>query len=190
MMKRLLTIAAMAVSAAIGAAPEGWHLAGSMPGSYDTGVDKTVIYNSLPSAYLRSKETSINGFGTLMQEFSAAQYVGKRVRFSAWVKTDGVADWAGLWMRVDGDSQSNKNLAFDNMQDRPFKGTSDWRKAEIVLDAPAGATGIYFGILLSGTGTAWLNNCKIEEVGNDVPTTAKSSQKLTRTGPVNLNFEK
>jgi hypothetical protein len=79
--KRLLIIAGVAVGTALGAAPEGWHLAGTKPGSYDAGVDKTVVYNGLPSAYLKWTEAPTNGFGTLMQSFSAAKYVGKRVRF-------------------------------------------------------------------------------------------------------------
>jgi len=41
------------------------------------------------------------GFGTLMQDFRADHYQGKRVRFSAFVKTEAAQDWAGLWMRVD-----------------------------------------------------------------------------------------
>jgi hypothetical protein len=31
-----------------------------------------------------------------------------------WVKSEGVERWAGLWMRIDGDSKIPKQLAFDN----------------------------------------------------------------------------
>jgi hypothetical protein len=119
-----------------------------------------------------------------MQDFRADKYAGKRVRFSAFAKSDGVGDWAGLWMRVDKDKDS---VAFDNMQDRAIKGTTGWQKYEVVLDVPQDATGIFFGVLLAGPGTVWLNSAKIEVVGLDVPTTGKSS-KLP-DGPTNLNFE-
>ena len=33
--------------------------------------------------------------------------------------------WAGLWMRVD---KGKDMVAFDNMQDRPIKGTTDWQR--------------------------------------------------------------
>jgi hypothetical protein len=59
-----------------------------------------------------------------MQSFDAKMmqnYLGKRVRFSAAVKTEDVQSWAGLWMRVDKGSQT---VEFDNMQDRPLKGTA------------------------------------------------------------------
>jgi hypothetical protein len=50
---------------------------------------------------VKAKKPAIDGFGTLMQDFRAKQYVGKRVRFSAFVKSENVEGWAGLWMRVD-----------------------------------------------------------------------------------------
>src|SRR5580658_9572438 len=62
--------------------PKGWFLAGSKPALYESSVDNVNTYAGLPSAYLRSKTPQVEeGFGTLMQNFSADQYVGKRVRF-------------------------------------------------------------------------------------------------------------
>ena len=85
---------------------------------YESGIDALAAHNSRPSAYLKSKQPIVHGFGTLMQAFRADHYLGKRVRFSAFVKTENVQDWAGLWMRIDKDSAS---IAFDNMQNRPIK---------------------------------------------------------------------
>jgi beta-lactamase regulating signal transducer with metallopeptidase domain len=169
-----------------GGAPRGWVLAGSKPANYLTGVDQKLTYQGHPSAYLKARPSATEGFGTLMQSFSAAQYVSKRVRFSAAVKSEDVKDWAGLWMRVD---QGSAMLAFDNMWDRRIKGTTNWQKYQVVLDVPKDATGIAFGVLLSKSGTVWLNNVKIESVGTDVPTTAKPTPPLPQ-GPTNLNFEK
>lgn len=148
------------------AVPHGWFIAGDKPTSYESGVDPQRTYRGRPSAYLKSRVSKVDGFGTLMQEFRAEHYLGERVRFSAFVKTEEAEDWAGLWMRVDNGS---KQIAFDNMQSRPIKGTTDWKKYEVVLDVPQEATGIFFGILLSGSGTAWLNNANFEIVGSSVP---------------------
>ena len=73
--------------------------------------------------------------------------------FSAFVKSDSVQDWAGLWMRVDkGSDATAKVLSFDNMQDRPIKRTTGWRNYEGVLDVPRDTAGIFFlRMLLSGT---------------------------------------
>src|SRR5215813_9479678 len=102
--------------------PKGWFLAGSKPAEYESAVDSVNTFGGLPSAYLRSKKTQMgDGFGTLMQDFSAEQYVGQRVRFRAFVKSESVERWAGLWMRVDAKTGQTP-LAFDNMQGRPIKG--------------------------------------------------------------------
>lgn len=166
-------------------APQGWFLAGNRPADYDTGVDAQAVYGGQPSAYLKSKAPAIDGFGTLMQSFKAEEYLGKRLRFSAFVKTEAVADWAGLWMRVD---SPKGPLAFDNMMSRPIKGTTAWQNYEVVLDVPAGATGIAFGILLHGTGSAWINSVKMEAVGMGIPTTG--ARTLPRPdAPENLALE-
>ncbi len=165
------------------AVPQGWRLAGDKPASYEVGTDSQPVYNHLPSAYLKSTETVTGGFGTLMQNFSAAKYAGKRLRLSAFVKSENVQNWAGLWMRVDKGSQS---VAFDNMEDRSIKGTNGWQHYEVVLDVPRDATGIFFGVLLSGSGSVWLNNVKFEVVGPDVPTTGSAESSAAE--PVNLQF--
>jgi hypothetical protein len=167
------------------AAPEGWRLSGSKPAAYVTGVDSQETYNGHPSAYLKSSQPETDGFGTLAQQFKADQYLGKRVRFSAFVKSEGLKDWAGLWMRVD---KGTKTLAFDNMQDRAIKGTTGWQNYEVVLDVPQGGTGIFFGILLHSTGSVWLNTANFEVVPTSIPTT--DEKLVLPEGPKNLDFHK
>ena len=166
-------------------APQGWHLAGSNPENYETGVDSQAKRNGFPIAYLKSRRSTTEGFGTLMQMFSASKYAGQRIRLSASVKADEVKDWAGLWMRVDVNA---KPFALDNMMERSIKGSVDWREYQVVLDVPKEATAVAFGILVNKSGMVWLNNVKFEIVGTDVPVTAKPFAE-TPTEPVNLNFE-
>lgn len=165
-------------------APQGWILAGSNPANYDTGIDPQARYHDAQSAYLKSK-TPVEGemgFGTLMQSIRAEQYLGKRVRLSGFVKSDSVEGWAGLWMRVD---KNSSMLAFDNMENRAIKGTSDWQRYEVVLAVPKDATGISFGILLAGPGRIWLNNTNFEVVETDVPITGRTLPD----SPTNLSFQ-
>jgi hypothetical protein len=167
--------------------PKGWFLAGSKPAAYESSVDKVNTYGGLPSAYLKSKSPEVpEGFGTLMQNFSADQYIGKRVRFGAFVKSEGVERWSGLWMRIDG--KPGQTLAFDNMQKRSIKGVTGWKEYEVVLDVPAGATGIFLGILLDGPGTVWMSNNKFDVVGPNVPSTDMLTAPAP--GPTNLDFNK
>jgi hypothetical protein len=167
------------------AVPEGWLLAGSNPGNYETGLDPQASYHGFPSAYLKAKQSATEGFGTLMQKFSAERYAGKRVRLTASVKAEDLADRAGLWMRVD---KGSTTVSFDNMMDRPIKGTTTWQNYEVTLDVPQDATAIAFGILLNKSGSVWLNSIKFEPVSLDVPATGKAPAQLPE-GPTNLNFE-
>ncbi len=121
-----------------------------------------------------------------MQDFSADKYAGKRIRLRANVKAQGVRSWAGLWMRVDKQSTS---VAFDNMQDRPITGTTGWQNYAVVLNVPQDATGIFFGVLLTGPGTVWLNSVKVEVVGSEIPATgASAGTKKLHDEPTNLDF--
>jgi hypothetical protein len=61
------------------------------------------------------------GFGFATGTFPVEAAAGRQVRYSGYIKTDGVAGGhAGLWWRVDGESGI---LGFDNMHDRGPRGT-------------------------------------------------------------------
>jgi hypothetical protein len=185
-----VTFSALALSAAV---PRGWYLSGSNPGDYESGIDQAQ-FEGHRVVYLKATATATKGFGTLMQDFRADNYAGKRVRYSAMLKSENVASWAGIWMRVDkttGASSSPKMVAFDNMQDRPVKGTEDWKNYQVVLDVPADATGISFGLLLNGSGNVLLSNVRIETVSLDVPVTSMSvaTAQPRPSAPTNLDFE-
>ena len=172
----LLALCVVAVRANV---PRGWHLAGSNPTGFEVGVDADQNYQSRASAFLKSKQSSVEGFGTLMQTVQAEQYKGKKVRLSGLVKSQDVAGWAGLWMRVD---QGKDVVALDNMENRAIKGTSAWQRYNVVLEVPKDATGISFGILLAGGGEVWLNNTKFDVVAADISVTTVPDK------PVNLEF--
>jgi len=59
--------------------PKGWFLAGSRPEEFESGVDPEQMYQAHDSAFLKSKQTSVDGFGTLMQRVTAERYKGKRI---------------------------------------------------------------------------------------------------------------
>ncbi len=170
--------------------PTGWFAAGSKPKSYQMGTDKGAGQNGVNAATIKSIEKNIDGFGTLMQQSMPGVYLGKRVRMTGYVKSENVTSWAGLWLRVD-QAGSTKSLSFDNMHDRPIKGTTAWTKCEIVLDVPSNASMLAYGALLNGTGQIWFDNLQFEIVDNTVPVTGSSPKSsATVDGPTNLDFEK
>jgi hypothetical protein len=166
---------------------KSWFMAGSDPGDYELGIDTNVTRNGKNSGYMKARVAEPRGFGTMMQMFKANDYRNKRMRFSASVKSEGIEAWAGLWMRIDG-PEEGKHLAFDNMQNRPIKGTTDWQKYEVVLNVPPESVNIAFGILLEGKGQAWLSGVQFEQVGDDVPTTSYEGHGERPDTPGNLDF--
>ncbi len=94
-------------------------------------------------------------------------------------------------MRVDGPSATNGNtryLSFDNMQDRPIKGTTDWTERSVVLDVPQGSSSINFGILLSGGGQVWVDDFAFAAVGESGKPSIKRASYINDE-PTNLNFD-
>ncbi len=163
--------------------PSDWFRAGSKPTCYQMQIDSSAGQDGKNALTIKSTEKSINGFGTLMQNFLPTKYLGKRIRLSGYMKSVDVKGWAGFWLRVDQEN-SKKWLSFDNMEERAIKGTTDWKKYEIVLDVPLNASNIGFGALLSETGQIWLEKLNFEIVDTTVPTTGKK-----RDEP-NLDFDK
>jgi beta-lactamase regulating signal transducer with metallopeptidase domain len=178
-----------AVSVATEEAPPGWWKNGDRTPEYVVGMDPGQLHDGQPSAYVKSIMPEIPGFGGMMQMCKANKFIGKRLRFSAWMKTEKVKDeGAHLWFRIDG-AGTNTGIQFDNMKDGP-KGTTDWKLYSVVLDVPPESTVLAYGFFIVGTGEAWMSGVKLEEVGLDVPST-NTANKKNRTlpdAPVNLGF--
>jgi len=165
---------------------EGWIVSGSNPNEYNMGVTTKVRYLGKPSAYITSKNVKLHGFGTYAQMSQTGDYLGKSVRMSAYISSKNItgASWAGMWLRVDGDR--GKVLSFDNMQSRPIKGTTKWKKYETILDVPAGAKDMAYGVLLSGKGDVYFTDMNFEVLG---PATGKTGNSGIPAKPENLDFE-
>ena len=178
--------------------PTAWFKAGDKPDSYEMGVDKGAGKDGKNAATIKSIDENIVGFGTLMQDCMPDKYLGKRIRMTGLLKTKDVSDWAGLWLRIDTKTPI-KAAVFDNMHDGKndvsVKGTTDWKKYEIILDVPGNASNVSYGALLVGTGQIWFDNLKFEIVASDIlPTgieveTQSSTYTSRHKEPVNLDFE-
>jgi hypothetical protein len=171
-------------------APAGWAKNGAKSEHYVSGVDNLQTWGGMPSAYVESLTPSVEGgFGGMMQTIAAENYVGKRIKLSGWVKTEEANQGGGhLWLRIDGQDRG-KSLGFDNMDNRPIKGTTDWQEASVVLDVPAGASALAYGFFVSGGGKMWVNGQRIEEVGPEVPTTNMIVKRALPRTPINLGFD-
>ncbi len=125
------------------------------------------------------------------QAISARPYWGKRVRVTAWLKTED-ADAAHLKVWVRGpleeyDNFRGSRLTCDETYLRPLCGTVDWTQQTAVVDVPPGAWAIaIYGCLDAYRGTLWADDFSIEVVDQSVPVTADF---ILNDGPTNLDFE-
>jgi len=169
---------------------KGWFLAGMTPQKYQLYLDEKVFYTGTKSACIKSIDDEYNSgdFATIMQTFQAKNFLGKRVCFSGFVKSQEVDDWCGLWLRID-NNNAGVMLKFDNMHNRPIKGTTEWNAYSCVLDVPDNATDINIGMLINGKGQVWLDNTSFQEVDYNTPTTDVNYINDFPDNPTNLSFE-
>lgn len=160
-----------------------WFMAGSHPRDYEFAVLDGESFEGKRVVAVRCVADKPGGFGTLMQQCAPDDYVGHRVRFSGAMRSRDVDDWAGLWFRVDEDK--GRSLAFDNMQDRAVRGTTEWARYDVVLDVAEGASQLAYGVLLAGGGGVAVADFRLERVSDDIPTT---DQRHRLARPSNLDF--
>jgi hypothetical protein len=164
----------------------GWVAMEETAQNYDIGADSKVQRSGKFSAYAKSKPSANSTrVAVIRQSIRTDQFRGQRVRLSGWIKADQVAEWAGLWLRIDG--ENGYRLSLDNMQNRPIKGTSDWRLCELVLDVPEPAVAISFGLVLAGQGQVWMDDLKLEKVSFETPSTERYGKSLPRPGDHEYN---
>jgi transcriptional regulator with XRE-family HTH domain len=163
----------------------GWFKTGSKAKSYEIGLNSSESKTGKKCAYLKSIDEKIDGFGALMQKCDAKSYLGKRIKMTGYIKAEKVDEKAGMWLRVDS-KFGGKSLSFDNMQDRPIVGTTEWIKCEITLNVPKESSTLNYGVLLRGKGIIYFDRVSFEILGDmtDDKTISKIPEK-----PSNIDFE-
>lgn len=168
---------------------KGWLITGVAPQKYQMGLDHEIYHMGSKAATICSFEDGIHDgeYGTIMQQISAKSYVGKRMRFSGFVKSEEVEEQAGIWMRLD--NAKGETLKFDTMQNRPITGTTGWNYYSCVMDIPETTALINMGVFLQGKGQIWFDNADFQEVDRNTPTTDYSFEEFFSDQLLNPSFE-
>ncbi|MFZ5444205.1 MAG: hypothetical protein ACOZQL_29685 [Myxococcota bacterium] len=148
---------------------QGWRLTGSRPDAYELRCDGVFTDCAVPILRTKAFKSEPYGMGSLTHSESAETWRGRRVELRAELRTGSTDGWAGLWMRIDG--KDGQVLAFDNMQNRPLRGTSSFAWYSVVLDVPANAERISFGVLLHGPGAVYVRELAFAEAPGEVSVT-------------------
>jgi C-terminal processing protease CtpA/Prc len=133
--------------------PGGWG--GGPPGTIF--ADDQVVHGGRGSARIERHGDSPDNFSTITK-YIPIDFSVTSIELRGFLKTEGVSDFAGLWMREDGESSA---LAFDNMQGRQLKGSTPWTEYSIRLPLHPEARNLFFGVLVAGAGKAWADDLQL-----------------------------
>jgi C-terminal processing protease CtpA/Prc len=137
----------------VNGSPSGWG--GGPPESIK--VDDKVVHNGRWSVRLDRTIATSSPFSVITRTLPI-DFAGKTIELRGFMKTENVTEFAGLWMREDGDTPT---LQFDNMQNRQIKGTTEWTEYSIVLPIHPEARQLFFGFLVGGSGKAWADDLQL-----------------------------
>jgi C-terminal processing protease CtpA/Prc len=138
-------------------------------------ADNKVVHGGRWAARLERKDDSPGNFSTLHRAIPL-DFAGKTIELRGFLKTKDASGMVGLWMREDGEQAA---LAFDNMANRPVKGTTEWTEYSIQLPIHAEARKVFFGVLLVGSGAAWADDLQLLVDGKPVTDAAKVEHPKT-----------
>jgi hypothetical protein len=115
--------------------------------------DATTPFAGLAS--FRMRRTRPQVFGLLFQEVPIDPYAGKTVELSAMARTADVGPlgWV-LYIDVPGGRETAA----------PLTGTTDWRAVRVRVKVPADTHQVSIGAMLLDSGTAWLDDVKLNVV--------------------------
>jgi len=103
---------------------------------------------------------------------------GTKYRFTAWVKAENVVGSAGWYFHVNGDKPQLLN------QSGAWDGTFDWREVAIEFEIPPTGTEFQCGTMLHGSGKAWYDDAKLEEIGESTLRATASPVERMELKPV------
>jgi len=133
--------------------PNGWG--GGPPGTF--AVDGQIVHSGRWAVRIDRNDQSPGGF-TSVTKMLPIDFAGTTLELRGFLRTQDVSQFAGLWMREDGDGGA---VAFDNMQSRQLKGTSEWTEYSITLPLEKSAKRLFFGVLAGGVGKVWADDLRL-----------------------------
>ena len=150
-----------------GGIPKGWS---TSPGK--VSIDDKVVHRGQFSARLQR--------GSAITLMVPVTFSGDFLTLRGFLKTEGVTEFAGLWLRVDGNS--GNPVGYENMRSQGLRGSTDWREYSIRIPLASNGTYVYFGVLTEG-GTTWADDLELLIDGRPVwdvpPKTLAAAQPLT-----------
>ena len=148
-----------------GDVPAGWG--GGPPGTF--AIDGQIVHGGRWALRIDRNDKSPGDF-TSVTRMIPIDFAGTTLELRGFLRTQDVSQFAGVWMREDGDGGP---VAFDNMQSRQLKGTSEWTEYSITLPLEKSATRLFFGVLAAGVGKVWADDLRLLVDGTPIENTPR-----------------
>ena len=157
-----------------------WHAFTPFAGRYVATQDAAMSRNGHATVCLSTNDAvAARGpeFGAFMRRVYRPEltpFFGRRMRITAFIKSDRVAGSAGLF----GSASHMGPLAQSVQRTRPppVKGSLGWMRYTTEIDVPVGTDAVELGVVLHGSGKVWIDDIQFEPVGRPVMTTTTRKQ--------------
>jgi hypothetical protein len=126
---------------------------------YELTHDPVATCSGDASARIRSTTETPSGYAVFWSKLPASGYAGRRVRFSAFIKTGAGSGFARLGIRVL--DHTLDDIAGSNGDDVTLDASDDWKAHEVEFDVPGGAVTMIFGVMLEGGGEIWIDDVEL-----------------------------
>lgn len=130
-----------------------WLLGGDAPEDYEVVVQDGFIglHGVTPKAGL---DVEVNRCGP------ASTALGKLLKFSMWVKAQGVSDYANIHVRALG--PHGERLVWNENNNKGFRDSFDWKLLSVEVGIPEEATDLQVGITFESPGRAWFHSPTVQ----------------------------
>ncbi len=155
---------------------------------YETGITDSESFEGSSSAFIKSGDReNIKSVGEISQGSSVPyDWLGYKVKLSAYIKTVNVKNAAGLYMTIDTD---DRKILSDYMENRHIRHDTNWSKHHVVLNIPHNASKIGFGAWLLGKGEVRVDKFEFEKTKSDAILSGREFKPEYYDITENLNFE-
>jgi hypothetical protein len=133
--------------------PKNWS--GAPTGTF--AIDGQIVHGGRWALRIERNDTSPGAF-TAVSKTIPIDFTGAQLELRGFLRTEGLSNFAGLWIREDNDAGM---VEFDNMQRRQLRGTTEWTEYAVVLPLNRAAKRLVFGVLASGTGRMWADDLQL-----------------------------
>lgn len=166
--------------------PNAWTKSGTWASSYSMKIKPNEGLNNSNALLLESIGKNIMGSGAIIQTISSSNYVGKRIKLSAYIKTENVNNFACLVLCSQQNVANfwNNDASVSDDKKTFLKGNHTYKKIDCYLNVTDNFGNIVLGAMIKGEGKIWLDRFNLEIIEN-----IKETGNELSKAPQNMEFE-